>query len=329
MNKVICDICGTTYPETSEQCPICGYTRALGAMVASEEPLAEQTQAVQPRSHVKGGRFSSANVRKRNRNTATYQPQLTDDEDDGYHYEPEKETGSNKGLIVVLTVLILAILAVTAFIFFKFYLPNAMGDDPTEPVGESQEQQSSETTEPTVPCTSLVLTSGGSKELTQLGQYWLLNVVVTPENTTDELIFTSSNPAVATVTSEGRVEAVGEGEATITITCGAEQLDCFIVCVFEKETEPEETEPDVTDPEETEPEETEPEETEPEETEPEQLTMTVNVDRLSIRSGAGTNYGKIGVYVRGDEVVILETVAVNDQNWGRTDKGWICIDYCK
>ena len=24
MSKIICDICGTSYPETSEQCPICG-----------------------------------------------------------------------------------------------------------------------------------------------------------------------------------------------------------------------------------------------------------------------------------------------------------------
>lgn len=323
MDKVICDICGTTYPATSEQCPICGYTRDLGGLEASEELLTEQPQTAPPRSHVKGGRFSSSNVRKRNRSTATYQPQLTDDEDDEYHYEPDRETGSNKGLIVLLVVLILAILAVTAFIFFKFYLPNVMGDDPTEPVGESQEQQSSETTEPTIPCTGLTLTSGGSKELTQLGQYWLLNVVVTPEDTTDELVFTSSNEAVATVTSEGRVEAVGEGEATITVTCGAERVDCFIVCVFEKETEPEETEP-----EETEPEETEPEETEPEETEPEPVTMTVDAERLSIRSGAGTDQEKIGTYFKGEKVEVYETVTVGDQNWGRTDKGWICIDYC-
>lgn len=29
MNKVICDICGTSYPDTAEQCPICGYSREL------------------------------------------------------------------------------------------------------------------------------------------------------------------------------------------------------------------------------------------------------------------------------------------------------------
>ena len=27
MSKIICDVCGTRYPETAEQCPICGHIR--------------------------------------------------------------------------------------------------------------------------------------------------------------------------------------------------------------------------------------------------------------------------------------------------------------
>ena len=27
MSKIICDICGTSYPETAKQCPICGCVR--------------------------------------------------------------------------------------------------------------------------------------------------------------------------------------------------------------------------------------------------------------------------------------------------------------
>ena len=91
-------------------------------------------------------------------------------------------------------------------------------------------------------------------------------------------------------------------------------------CVFA--TEPPETEP-------TEPEPTEPQPTEPQPTEPEPVKMTVNVNKLSIRSGAGTNYDKIGSYKKGDQVTILEQVTVKDAKWGKTDKGWICIDYCK
>ena len=28
MSKIICDICGTSYPETATQCPICGCVRS-------------------------------------------------------------------------------------------------------------------------------------------------------------------------------------------------------------------------------------------------------------------------------------------------------------
>ena len=28
MSKIVCDICGTTYPETAEECPICGKNEA-------------------------------------------------------------------------------------------------------------------------------------------------------------------------------------------------------------------------------------------------------------------------------------------------------------
>ena len=37
MSKVICDICGTSYQETADSCPICGYTRILGLDELQEE----------------------------------------------------------------------------------------------------------------------------------------------------------------------------------------------------------------------------------------------------------------------------------------------------
>ena len=45
MNKVICDICGTSYPDTADQCPICGYSRDLNGDNILEEtvtPVAEE-----------------------------------------------------------------------------------------------------------------------------------------------------------------------------------------------------------------------------------------------------------------------------------------------
>ena len=56
---LICDICGTSYADTEEKCPTCGYSRAFGEeMIYRERPAA-------PRVKVRGGRYSKKNVQKR------------------------------------------------------------------------------------------------------------------------------------------------------------------------------------------------------------------------------------------------------------------------
>lgn len=59
------------------------------------------------------------------------------------------------------------------------------------------------------------------------------------------------------------------------------------------------------------------------------VVRTVTASNLRIRAGAGTKYDHVGNYLRGSEVVILEQTTVGKQIWGRTDKGWICMDYVK
>ena len=44
---------------------------------------------------------------------------------------------------------------------------------------------------------------------------------------------------------------------------------------------------------------------------------------LNIRSGAGTDYNIIGGYINGTTV----TITAKKENWGKTDKGWISLDY--
>ena len=48
---------------------------------------------------------------------------------------------------------------------------------------------------------------------------------------------------------------------------------------------------------------------------------------LNIRKGAGTSYSVVGKYDKGDLVNILETKTVSGTTWGRTDKGWVSMDY--
>lgn len=228
MSKIVCDVCGTAYPETATQCPICGSAKADSEQsAAGQAPAAEDTAY----SYVKGGRFSKRNVRRRaqtggrtgeNRTTAV---RKSDSEVDG--------EGTNIGLIVVVIVLLLAIIAVVIYIGVRFFAaaPDngpAVGGT-TDSTGVSQTQEA--TDDLSVPCTALAL-SNKTIEFRLSGDAWLLEAEATPANTTDKITFASSNEKVAIVSDAGRVTAVGGGEAVITVTCGTVTQECKIICSF-------------------------------------------------------------------------------------------------
>lgn len=61
------------------------------------------------------------------------------------------------------------------------------------------------------------------------GEWEQLTATVTPEDATDKLEWSSSNDAVAPVTPEGRVTAVGGGEAVITAKAGNMSATCKVM----------------------------------------------------------------------------------------------------
>ena len=61
MNKVICDVCGTMYPDTAKQCPICGCAAAEPVEAAAVDGMQEEG-AVGAYSYTKGGHFSKSNL---------------------------------------------------------------------------------------------------------------------------------------------------------------------------------------------------------------------------------------------------------------------------
>ena len=93
--------------------------------------------------------------------------------------------------------------------------------------------------------------------------------------------------------------------------------------------EPAPTEPQPTEPAPTEPEVTEPAPTEPQPTEPPVAKWEgeVTASSLNIRAEANTSATKVGYYVRGAKITILERKTVGSMEWGRTDKGWISLSY--
>ena len=55
--------------------------------------------------------------------------------------------------------------------------------------------------------------------------------------------------------------------------------------------------------------------------------VVVNSGRLNVRSGAGTNYSVVGWLSAGETVTITEQKTVNGTPWGKTAKGWVCMNY--
>ncbi len=220
MNKVICDVCGTTYPETSSVCPICGCAKNT-----TEQTAADSTQQGESGTYtyVKGGRFSKSNVRKRNKKMKDA-PRMN-------YRKSESEAGVNKGLVAVILILLLAIVAVLIYIGVRFLFPTD-APNPNETGSTTGESISSTTSMPEdILCTGLKL-SNTTIEFSEAGVKWVLGVEKEPKDTTDEVTFTSSNEQVVTVDENGNILAVGGGKAVITVKCGDQTAECKISCTF-------------------------------------------------------------------------------------------------
>lgn len=256
MSKIICDVCGTTYPETASQCPICGCAKNADSRAVTGDKASAEGAAASSYQFVKGGRFSKRNVIKRNKQNLARQEKMPEPED-----EQDEEEGSNKGLIALLLILLACIIAVVIYIAIRFFGPGA--DDPgkipggmTDPTPGASTAAPTDPTEtpttvptdapteePTYPCQGLSL-KNADIQLTESGSTVKIDVTVSPDNTTDPVQFSSDNEAVATVDANGIVTAVGEGSARITITCGSFEVYCNVEVAYptsEPTTEP--TEP--------------------------------------------------------------------------------------
>lgn len=256
MSKIICEVCGTSYPETSAQCPICGYVHPMaGGVLPSDR---NDRPADREYTYVKGGRFSQANVKKRNRaKTTAAAPvrQNSNTRQNGSHQNPQRQSNSrqsnsrqstpakkqssgNTGLIITIIVLLLAIIAVIGYIFIKFFMPSIADNKKPEPETQAIQMETEseiETEEQTE--SREILLDETEITLTSVGETALIFADVLPDPGEDILEFASSDPLVATIDANGMVTAVGLGEATITVTCGTATTTCTIICDFIPPTE--------------------------------------------------------------------------------------------
>ena len=267
MEKVICDICGTEYPQTEEVCPLCGCSRDMTAEMLEEEedflrdsPMnaavwqkEETTPEVgiseeEPEEEIilaaasfaeeetfDFGDFENEDEAEEENDDEDDDDEDDDDEDDD---DDDEESGRGRtGVVILLTIVIILLLTVCGFLFVRYLLPN-MGDDTEETTLPTQTQAVVETTtEPGIPCEQLILMSGAAVDLTREGEYRLVNVIAMPEDTTDKLEYYSADETIATVNSEGRITAISEGETVITVICGFQKVQCRVYVHYEEPTE--------------------------------------------------------------------------------------------
>lgn len=249
MNKIVCDVCGTSYPETATQCPICG--------TAKTDTTKTSTGSESGYAYVKGGRFSHANVRKRNagkkelprvvapvkpakeaevkprksaaaapaaKETSIAQKQAAQAPVRRKPNKEKQERSTNIILAVIALVLVLAIVAVFVHLVRGFI----DGQRPTDPVGGTTTQSTSSTALQ-INCTGLRLALS-EKKFTQAGDKFQINAVPSPAETTDPIWYESADPLIATVDDRGIVTAVADGQVVIYVHCGEFTAECHITC---------------------------------------------------------------------------------------------------
>lgn len=85
------------------------------------------------------------------------------------------------------------------------------------------------TFEEEIPCTGLSLNKS-TASLPNTVSTDTLVATATPSNTTDAVIWTSSNSDIVSVSENGVISAVGIGTATITVQCGDFSATCVVTC---------------------------------------------------------------------------------------------------
>ncbi len=248
MSKIICDVCGTSYPETALQCPICGCVRPGDVrIVTGDTEIQPEERPAGTYTHVKGGRFSKSNVRRRNAGNAdaasakqeTPPEKPVEDSEDALE-KPRKN--QNLGLTIAVVALLLAIIAVALYMVLRFFAPSFINGDETKgtkPIETTQTQPSTqetttaptETTEETVGDVVVAFHVDEEIVLTTAGETFTLAV----SGAEGDVAFESADEAVATVDEKGVVTAVAAGETKIIVTCGEQTAECNVICQIEEE----------------------------------------------------------------------------------------------
>lgn len=232
MSKIICDVCGTSYPDTATQCPICGCVRTAENRNVSDRSRS-RNKGNDGYTYVKGGRFSKNNVRKRNSANGVVSVNVVKDKQASSH---KPESSANRGLVATVIVLLLAIVAAVLYITIRFFIPGTVPQETTPTV---QTVPTDEPTLATLPCEKVEL-DAITIVLDKADATYEITATVSPADTTDSIEFVSADESIAKISANGNkatVTAVAEGQTMIIVKCGDVKASCTVECAFAGEDE--------------------------------------------------------------------------------------------
>ncbi len=109
----------------------------------------------------------------------------------------------------------------------------AVPDEPIEPdVSETPAIEDPVIETPAVQCTSMTINRTDITFFSR-GEVWNFNVMTEPSSAADYVEWSSSDPKVVKVDSNGSATAVNGGTAYVTATCGDQTVSCIVRCSFE------------------------------------------------------------------------------------------------
>lgn len=199
VDQKTCYYCGTKYPLEEECCPLCGQTEVEPEAV--DETPVELTGDIVEEKEVK-----EKKTRKRGNAIST----------------------------VICILLAVAILAGALFIL------NTLGviSFEKEPADETSLSLPVEEQVPAeVLCTGIDLAPSNAA-FNEVGTTVSLIVTVEPAGCTEEIVYQSADESVVTVSDNGVITAVGNGQTEITVSCGEFAKSMDVVCTIADEEEP-------------------------------------------------------------------------------------------
>lgn len=249
----VCAYCGTEYPSARPSCPLCGMNDAEAHRAREEAgfdadlPKAASAAPAQPAADGRRSRRKKGGARV-----------------------AKKPRGKDR-IPTWMTVLICIILSIALFIGIVFAVTSIRSmirektptlpednqgavslpgqedqttgdqtpeDDPTTPddttptVGSDDPQtpEPDSTDADAVLCTNLSI-NYSDVTLKEAGESFTITPRVLPEDCTEQVVWSSSDPAICAVDA-GKVVAVDGGTATITATCGEKTASCIVRCDF-------------------------------------------------------------------------------------------------